>query len=132
MFRKMFKDILNHPSLQEAARRCASIEQTQKEILSKLDELSRKIDRISGETEEESEDSNLHSDNAKDALSLEVIDLSRRVYFLEMEIERSEPSRWKIVQRVRDSLQKHHLLLIASALCAATFFGIYALYILNS
>ena len=127
----MLKDILNHPSLREAADRCKKIEDTQKQILDKVDALLRKVDPDCSIIQDPDAINEIDSKDIE-PLSLEVIDLSRRVYFLETSLAASEKEKWKILNSARSFLAKHQLLLAAISLGTATFFGIYTLFILNS
>ena len=79
MFRMMLKDILNHPSLHEAASRFKKIEESQREILLRLSEIKNRLE-CEGPPSKTSESPPLQ-DSLLEMLSLDIADLSKRVYF---------------------------------------------------
>lgn len=130
MFRIMFKDILNHPSLREAVDRCRAIEDDQKEISQKIDLILTLLNHRT--IDDEFKEPASHASQDFDSVRLEIIDLSRRVYFLETTLETKSSRKTVLFQKVKDIFYRHQMLLAAAALCSATFFGIYTLFILNS
>jgi hypothetical protein len=130
MFRTMLKNILNHPALHEAVNRFKKIEESQSEILLKLSEIKAYLG--CEDFQDVSDESALHRNGALEMLTLDIADLSKRVYFIELELEKNANRKPVIFRRLYLWFSQYQMLLAAMSLAVVTFFGIYTLFILNS